>query len=242
MIPFFRKIRYKLARDNQFLKYSRYAIGEIVLVVIGILIALQINNWNEDRKSRQVEFITLNEIKKNIEANIQNMDSVEINLVNRLNSIRIILRAFEQKQPYHDSMSGHFVRAMVYDRMPINRGAYESFKELGTQVVNDEELRFMITNYFDYHIEVLNDFLSEVRDDFYNYMLGYLRENFSSFSIENHVALPKDYEALRQNGTFVSSLGIFLDVQNDALRGIKEARGKSKELLDRIDQRLNELN
>ena len=50
MIPFFRKIRKKMADDNRPLKYARYAIGEIVLVVIGILIALQVNNWNEQRK------------------------------------------------------------------------------------------------------------------------------------------------------------------------------------------------
>lgn len=51
MLPFFRKIRYRLAKDNQFFTYSRYALGEIVLVVIGILIALYINNWNEKRKT-----------------------------------------------------------------------------------------------------------------------------------------------------------------------------------------------
>jgi len=50
MIPFFRKIRKTLADDNKPIKYMRYAIGEIVLVVIGILIALQINNWNENQK------------------------------------------------------------------------------------------------------------------------------------------------------------------------------------------------
>lgn len=49
MIPFFRKLRKKFADNNQFVKYSRYAVGEIFLVVIGILIALQINNWNENR-------------------------------------------------------------------------------------------------------------------------------------------------------------------------------------------------
>ncbi|WP_019669897.1 DUF6090 family protein [Eudoraea adriatica] len=53
MIGFFRKIRKKLADDNQFFKYSRYAIGEIVLVVVGILIALQINNWNNDRLKKE---------------------------------------------------------------------------------------------------------------------------------------------------------------------------------------------
>lgn len=50
MIIFFRKIRQRLLTENKFRKYLIYAIGEIVLVVIGILIALSINNWNENRK------------------------------------------------------------------------------------------------------------------------------------------------------------------------------------------------
>ena len=47
MIKFFRRIRQRLVVENKFSKYFLYAIGEIILVVIGILIALQINNWNE---------------------------------------------------------------------------------------------------------------------------------------------------------------------------------------------------
>ena len=53
MIGLFRKIRKKLSDDNKPFKYLRYAIGEIFLVVIGILIALQVNNWNEIRKQNQ---------------------------------------------------------------------------------------------------------------------------------------------------------------------------------------------
>ena len=56
MIPFFRKIRKKMEDDNKLMKYMRYAIGEIALVVIGILIALQINNWNEGRKQEILEY------------------------------------------------------------------------------------------------------------------------------------------------------------------------------------------
>ncbi len=67
MLPFFRKIRYRSAEDNQFFKYSRYAIGEIVLVVIGILIALQVNNWNEDRKERTIEIRYLQNLKSDLE-------------------------------------------------------------------------------------------------------------------------------------------------------------------------------
>ncbi|WP_242157079.1 DUF6090 family protein [Aestuariivivens sediminis] len=54
MIKFFRKIRQKLLTENKFSKYLLYAIGEIMLVVIGILIALQINNWNESNKEEKI--------------------------------------------------------------------------------------------------------------------------------------------------------------------------------------------
>jgi uncharacterized membrane-anchored protein YhcB (DUF1043 family) len=55
MIKFFRKIRQKMLTENKFSKYLIYAIGEIILVVIGILIALQINNWNENKKLNAIK-------------------------------------------------------------------------------------------------------------------------------------------------------------------------------------------
>ena len=68
MIKFFRKIRYDLMEINKTGKYLKYAIGEIVLVVIGILIALSINNWNESRKQEQnlkiVYHLINNDLKK----------------------------------------------------------------------------------------------------------------------------------------------------------------------------------
>jgi uncharacterized protein DUF6090 len=74
MINFFRKIRKKMADDNKPLKYIRYAIGEVVLVVIGILIALSINTWNEKRKERNKELIYLANINEDIKLNIASLE------------------------------------------------------------------------------------------------------------------------------------------------------------------------
>jgi hypothetical protein len=80
MINFFRRIRKRLADDNKPLKYLRYAIGEIVLVVIGILIALQINNWNENRKDKILRLNYSQQLSDNLEKDILVLkESIELN-------------------------------------------------------------------------------------------------------------------------------------------------------------------
>ena len=64
MIKFFRHIRRSLIQENKMGKYFKYAIGEILLVVIGILIALQFNNWNEQRKHKQAINETITAIEE----------------------------------------------------------------------------------------------------------------------------------------------------------------------------------
>ena len=89
MFRFFSKIRMRLAADNQFLKYSRYAIGEILLVVIGILIALQINTWKQESDNRTQELFYLNKLKDNL---LQ--DTLMLNSrIRRLDSAHIYLRS-----------------------------------------------------------------------------------------------------------------------------------------------------
>ena len=74
MIKFFRKIRYNLMSENKTGKYFKYAIGEIVLVVIGILIALSINNWNEARKDNQTEKNLLVGLQNEFKINLEKID------------------------------------------------------------------------------------------------------------------------------------------------------------------------
>lgn len=66
MLRFFRKLRQKLLDEGYIRKYLVYAVGEIVLVMIGILLALQINNWNELRKEKAREISYLNRLHENM--------------------------------------------------------------------------------------------------------------------------------------------------------------------------------
>ena len=75
MIKFFRKIRQKTLTENKFGKYLTYAIGEIVLVVIGILIALAINNNNEENKNIEQEQVILKQLKADYKSNLLQLEN-----------------------------------------------------------------------------------------------------------------------------------------------------------------------
>ncbi|TYA57506.1 DUF6090 family protein [Formosa maritima] len=76
MIKFFRKIRYDLMNQNKTTKYFKYAIGEIILVVIGILMALQINNWNINRQNRNNEQEILKDLKVEFQENFYDAERI----------------------------------------------------------------------------------------------------------------------------------------------------------------------
>ena len=76
MIKFFRKIRRNLLMENKTGTYFKYAIGEIVLVVIGILIAISINNWNETNKNEREQIVFLNNLKNDLKNDLIQLDQI----------------------------------------------------------------------------------------------------------------------------------------------------------------------
>ena len=109
MIRLFKNMRQRLAAQNKVAAYSRYAIGEILLVVIGILIALQINNWNENRKDSILELKILKGLHIDLEKNIKDVRAMirDDSLINVKN--KILLEILNDKNShYNDSMKIYF--------------------------------------------------------------------------------------------------------------------------------------
>lgn len=113
----FRKIRGKLLTENKFSKYLLYAIGEIILVVIGILIALQINNWNENRRNDEIEKNYLGSLQEEFEFSKLNLATV----VNRNNTnANFGLRILNYTGPFEPEINNK-----SFDSLLINTIGYE---------------------------------------------------------------------------------------------------------------------
>jgi hypothetical protein len=98
MIKFFRKIRQKLLTENKFSKYLIYAFGEIILVVIGILIALQINNWNQGRIEHKETKVLLSNLKLDVIANISKLKEQQNGLRHRKEWADFILKSLDEQK------------------------------------------------------------------------------------------------------------------------------------------------
>lgn len=151
MLTFFRRIRKGLVEGGSTSKYLLYAIGEILLVMIGILLALQVNNWNEKRKQRIKEKEVLQILINNLELNIQTLKSDILGL-DRLNRSAIIaINALDEKLPYVDSLGFHFHHARIpKSPLSISQSGYEQFKNIGYDIINDDMLKQEVINYFEF--------------------------------------------------------------------------------------------
>jgi hypothetical protein len=142
MIKFFRKIRYDLMEKNKTGKYFKYALGEIVLVVIGILIALQINNWNENRKldEKRKDYYNqlIDDLKKDkalLIDNISKTDSIK-------SSYSVYLETFNQKGLTIDEMINNlFKLKLSASLINFNSSTFESLEKSGEIKIIPKELR-----------------------------------------------------------------------------------------------------
>ncbi len=154
MIKFFRKIRQNLLSEGKTGKYLKYAIGEIILVVIGILIALSLNNWNQKRIDKKNSNEYLGEIKKEINANINLTDYYIIQrLPIKIEGLLLVKQYCENRIQVTDTLD--FLNKVSLGGMISNgleflsNNVYDELKNTGNfQLITNDSIKIKVKNYY----------------------------------------------------------------------------------------------
>jgi hypothetical protein len=237
MIPFFRRIRKKMADDNKPIKYLRYAIGEIVLVMVGILLAIQVNNWNEKIKKDNLEIILLSELVKNLQDDIIDM---EFNLgfhERGIKSAEIILSVFEESLSYQDSLNKHYGKVPLIPKFLATKTAYNSINRQGMRIIKNDSLRNTII----FHYESRYKFLEAWNESEWNVQFQDTREiyrsHFSRFQVYGDL-VPLDYENLRENQQYINYLNNRLGWLEITISEYQNDLNGAEELIEEIEKEL----
>jgi len=150
MIKFFRKIRYNLMDKNKTGKYLKYAIGEIVLVVFGILIALSLNNWNDLRKNKAKEKVILQKLKSEYGSNLEQLNQkISMRKDAAESSVWLLKRFdFDDFNEKRDSIDYHIARTLFFPTYDPNTGITNELINTGNlYIINNDSIKTFLANW-----------------------------------------------------------------------------------------------
>jgi hypothetical protein len=176
MFKFFRKIRHRLLAENRVSRYLLYALGEIVLVVIGILIALEINNWNEGQKLLQQEKATIASLKLEFEKNLSSLNGDIASLQGIIGSCNKLLA---HTGPDYadgtlqgvDSLVSMTSRMSVWDPSLYTLGNIKNSGKLSS--LSNEELKILLIEWETFYANLLDwgDFYVDRGSTYFDFLL-----------------------------------------------------------------------
>ena len=236
MIKFFKNIRQKLIKEGKTANYLKYAIGEIVLVVIGILIALQVNNWNENRKysEEKIEFLT--GIRNELELDSKKADTLIKIYKQRLSYFNMVDSTYH----LHDLDMVELADSsdvLDYDKLmniPLpfksNNANYHAFTTYGsTKIIKNKELSIELQSYYG----IIEDFNSSWYEAVENVEseLNWKRAYEKKY---------KPYKTIQDlnDKQFIAELSYFFDTIHSYLSLMFYVKDNANELIAKIDNEL----
>ncbi len=239
MIKIFRNFRSKLLGQNKSSKYLIYAIGEIILVVIGILIALQINIWNENRKQLKVEKIILNDIKNDLIQTKEDLLNNEMSHKKQILIYKQLLSNIETTKIYHDSLSTKFGELIYWDSPYLTTASYENLKlDKGIDIISSEGLKKKIV---DLHERTFQILIGDVEREEWIYTENVSRPNLFKYFyfISRKKVEPKDYNELLKNPDYSSFLYFTIELRERSLEATQANISEIQDVIDAISKELN---
>ena len=206
MIKFFRQIRKSLLQQNKTGKYFKYAIGEIVLVVIGILLALQINTWNTGKILLEKEKKHLFEIDRDLKTNVENFEKLREKQTDVMKKITLLLKDIKEKNPYTLDFSKRLQSVKGIEEIEIITTGFNSASTFGLDNIRSDSLRSKIILLFDHKYPNDQSIFKDLgRMHHESLVIPIILKNFTNDEYARPI--PNNYQELIKNKEFVSMLG-----------------------------------
>lgn len=239
MLTFLRKIRRSLIASGSARKYLLYAIGEITLVVLGILIALSINTWNDDRKDQKFEHEILNLIDQNLERDAV-LIAIELNKNKR--AMALTDRLLEQvalKNYRNDSLNHWMGQIICFERFKSQSSAFEVLKSKGLEAISDNTLQLALMSYYDESLFTLYESLKDVENSFNNDWVPIVKQDFSDF-IWMDYCQPNDAKNFFGKPSSIVLFKLYRDNRAGSFRNMGSALEKITDIRMLIKKNLND--
>ena len=242
MLRFFRHIRQRLFLEGKMSRYFGYAMGEIVLIVVGILIALQVSDWNEARKLKQVEIHKLIEISTALDESAANLKTVIEEEQRWLGYSETLLDHMENRKPYHEGLDICFGTYYWPSVVQLSRSSFDQLKSTGLEIISNESIRKNITYIFDTRFELIKSeneewdaqlLVSAIMPTHIQLFQKYFPEGFHPTGDE--YAKPLDYEELLENEVFKNILGEIMSVRKYNIEYNQQIHGEVNLLIHDIN-------
>lgn len=244
MLFLLRKIRRKLMKKNRFTTYLLYAIGEIILVVIGILLAVNINDWKHTADDAELETKILKEIKTDLETDLKEIRNELENYGYIKNGDSTLMAFYHSSQPFTDSL-GFLV--YLYEISPhfnpIN-GGYQLLKAKGIDLIENDQIRLAINRYYEQAVPYYRKYEDERIQIILNEMVPFNNEFFelqyypTTPFWKSWKRIPFDEKALKRNKKW---LVIIQKSKNLASLLYNKGQGHEKNIISLIQKIEKEL-
>ena len=251
MMKIFRNIRQKLAAENKVMAYLRYAVGEIFLVVIGILIALQVNNWNEARKDRNQERRFLERFEAEINSDIENISGSIFANKDRMHRAEFLMASIDKPRLAADS-STYFIQSIEYagyTYIPvISDNTFEEIKSSGRlSLISNEKLRSALQDYYSWSSNwgQYNFIRRDIQLNYLHEQRGILSPSqqidMGNFKTSKHYSpaeAKQVYKRMMKKPGFMALLPIIIQGQTRNAENFEDIKQQAKNLVAKIENEL----
>ena len=230
-----------MIKENKASKYMLYAIGEIILVVIGILIALSINNWNQNRKLQNEELKLLSDLKTNLETTYKNFIGDTIYNFESIAKYNNIQSYIDKDLPYSNKLDKAFGEFTFWNSPYITSTAYKTLQTKGLDIIKNQQLKKDIVNIYDVHFTILTQDYDKSEWNLNTVVVTPFiskhirRYNDASLS----VARPNNFKSLKQNEEFINILSMLIRQRKRGLEFYKEVMTATTKLIIDIETEIS---